>query len=103
LAIGVWSFVLPADAPRFVAYATLLYAFLIAGTVLAAIWVVRAWRGEGVFVMLGACLFLVSDALLGYFLLRERPFFVGQIIWATYVLGQLLILRAGLLHRAPPV
>lgn len=102
LAISVWSFVMPSDMPRFVAYATLMYAFIIATMVLAAIWVARAWRRPALPVMLGAFLFLVSDALLGYALLRERPFVVGQIIWATYILGQLLIVRAGLLFRAAP-
>lgn len=102
LAIGLWSLVMPPAAPRFVANASLLYAFMVAGTVMAAILLVRAWRGEGVPVLAGAVLFLISDALLGYFLMRERPFFMGQIIWATYVLGQLLILRAGLLFRASP-
>lgn len=102
LAIGLWSLVMPPAAPRFVATATLIYAFMVAGTAMAAVWVVRAWRGEGVPVLAGAVLFLISDALLGYFLMRERPFFMGQIIWATYVLGQLLILRAGLLFRASP-
>lgn len=70
--------------------------------ILAAIWVARARGKPGLPVMLGAFLFLVSDALLGYALLRERPSAVGQIIWATYILGQLLIVRAGLLFHAAP-
>ncbi len=102
LALGVWSFVMPSEVPRLIAYATLTYAFIIAAMVLSSVWVVRAWRRQGLPVMLGALLFLLSDALLGYALLRERPFVLGQIIWATYILGQLLIVRAGLLHRASP-
>lgn len=63
--------------------------------VLAAIWVARAWGKAGLPAMLGAFLFLVSDAPLGYALLRERPFAVGQIIWARYIYSRPALNRAG--------
>lgn len=99
LAIGIWSRVIPAEAPRMVISASLAYSFVLAAMVVGSFWVALAWGKLGAAVALGGVLFLISDALLGYFLLRPRPFVAGQLIWSTYLLGQLLILRAGLLHR----
>ncbi len=99
LAIGIWSRVIPAEAPLLVISASLAYSFVLAAMVVGSFWVALAWGRHGSGVALGGVLFLISDALLGYFLLRERPVFAGQLIWSTYLLGQLLILRAGLLYR----
>lgn len=99
LAIGIWSRVIPAEAPPVVISASLAYSFVLAAMVVGSFWVGLTWGRPGAPVALGGVLFLISDALLGYFLLRARPFVVGQLIWSTYLLGQLLILRAGLLHR----
>jgi uncharacterized membrane protein YhhN len=41
---------------------------------------------------LGAVLFLISDVLLGYRLFRDGNFLlVGDLVWMTYIVGQLLI------------
>ncbi|MDZ7268225.1 MAG: lysoplasmalogenase [candidate division KSB1 bacterium] len=101
LAIGVWSCVIPADAPRLVIGASLAYSFVLAAMVAGSLWVAWAWGRSGGSVALGGVLFLLSDALLGYYLLRERPFWAGQLIWSTYMLAQLLIQRSGLLYRPP--
>jgi len=88
-----WLTLINPEAPPDVRYPALFYAFLVTGMGIAGVWVALAHGARGVGTMVGGLLFVLSDAMLGYYLPDMPPLKLGLIIWAIYVAGQLLIAR----------
>ena len=99
ITLVVWNLIARPGDSAIATVLSLLYGGLLLAMAITSEWVSRAWGRAGLSVTVGALLFLFSDALIGFYLVAERPFAVSQLIWATYLLGQLLIVRAGLLYR----
>lgn len=86
-----WTLIRSLETPAVLNYGSLGYALLLA--VMAGLAVSLALQ-EPRFVplALGALLFLVSDVFLGHRLFQGGKFLlVGDLVWMTYIVGQLLI------------
>lgn len=86
-----WTLIRSPQIPAVLNYGSLGYALLLAA--MAGLSVSLALQ-EARFVplALGALLFLVSDVFLGYRLFQGGKFLlVGDLVWMTYIAGQLLI------------
>ena len=86
-----WTLIRSPQTPAVLNYGSLGYALLLAA--MAGLAVSLALQ-EARFVplALGALLFLVSDVFLGHRLFKGGKFLlVGDLVWMTYVVGQLLI------------
>ncbi|MEW6364332.1 MAG: lysoplasmalogenase [Acidobacteriota bacterium] len=69
---------------------TLLICIMVAFAISLALAVPRLW-----YLALGALLFLASDAILGNQIFRDHQWFlVSDVVWVTYIVGQLLIVRS---------
>jgi len=92
LAVALWwTLIRSPQMPAVLNYGSLGYALLLAA--MAGLAVSLALQ-EVRFVplALGAALFLVSDTLLGHRLFQGTTFLlVGDLVWMTYIVGQLLI------------
>jgi len=92
LAVALWwTLIRSPRMPKVLNYGSLGYALLLA--VMAGVAVSLALQ-EPRFVplALGALLFLASDVLLGHRLFQGGSFLlVGDLVWITYIVGQLLI------------
>ena len=86
-----WKLIRSSRTPTALNYGSLGYALLIAA--MAGVAVSLALQEVRFLPLaLGAILFVVSDTLLGHRLFREGHFLlVGDVIWMTYIVGQLLI------------
>ena len=86
-----WKLIRSSRTPTALNYGSLGYALLIAA--MAGVAVSLALQEVRFLPLaLGAILFVVSDTLLGQRLFREGHFLlVGDVIWMTYIVGQLLI------------
>ncbi len=72
-------------------YGSLAYALLLGGMAGLAV-SLALQEPRFVLLALGAVLFLVSDVLLGYRLFQGGTFLlVGDLVWMTYIVGQVLI------------
>jgi len=86
-----WTLIRSPQTPAVLNYGSLGYALLLAA--MAGLSVSLALQ-EARFVplALGALLFLISDVFLGHRLFQDGTFLlVGDLIWMTYIVGQLLI------------
>jgi len=86
-----WALIRSPQTDAVLNYGSLVYALLIA--VMAGLAVSLALQ-EPLFapLALGAVLFLISDAFLGHRLFQGGAFLlVGDLVWMTYIVGQLLI------------
>lgn len=86
-----WMLICSPQTPAVLNYASLGYALLLAA--MAGLAVSLALQ-ESRFVplALGALLFLISDVFLGHRLFQGGKFLlVGDLVWMTYIVGQLLI------------
>jgi uncharacterized membrane protein YhhN len=89
-----WALVRSPRQPRAVNCASLAYALLL--SVMVGLAVSLALQNvRFVPLALGALLFLVSDLLLGHRLFQGGHFrLIGDLVWMTYIAGQLLIVRS---------
>lgn len=88
--LWAWLVRTPARGPA-LNYGTLGYSLLLAfmASAAAALAVLRA---EFIPLAVGGLLFIVSDLVLGRELMRRTHFpFIGDVIWATYTIAQMLI------------
>jgi hypothetical protein len=86
-----WTLIRSPQTSAVLSYGSLGYALLLAA--MAGLAVSLAWQ-ETRFVLLalGALVFLVSDVFLGHRLFQGGTFLlVGDLVWMTYIVGQLLI------------
>jgi uncharacterized membrane protein YhhN len=103
LALGLWQVVIDPAAPPLMVKLSLGYAFVVMLMGVIAV-LLGAVRGrQALWPALGGLLFLISDSLLGAFLLDgpTRPVLVSQAIWITYFMAQVLISRAPQLRAVP--
>ena len=93
-AAGWYFVVFRAQKPTALHWAALPYALLLAATAGLATGL-ALWNGVFVLMALGAALFLLSDLLLAAQLFNGLHFkLIGDVIWALYGPGQMLIVYA---------
>ncbi len=102
LALGLWQVVIDPASPPLLIKLSVGYAFVVMlmGVIAVLLGAVRGRQAH--WPALGGLLFVVSDSLIGLYLLDgpSRPVLASQAIWITYFLAQVLISRAPLLRTA---
>lgn len=101
LAVGLWLLVVGEDAKPLLKWASLGYSLVIVLMLIQACWLFVVARKASFWVVLAAISFMVSDALLGSYISMgdQRPLWVSQLIWISYLLGQLGIAATPLLVK----
>jgi uncharacterized membrane protein YhhN len=101
LALGLWWLVIDHNAPPLLLKLSVGYAFVVMLMGMMAL-LLGARLGRAAWMpALGGLIFVVSDGILGSYLLDgpQRPVLASQVIWATYFLAQALISRAPVLEN----
>lgn len=99
LASGLWWLMIDRSAPPLLLKLSVGYAFVVMLMGLMALALGLRFGGRAWLPAAGGAMFLVSDAILGHYLLDglQRPLAASQAIWVTYFMAQVLISRAPLL------
>ena len=101
-ALACWL-VLVGDTPDpVVRWASLPYTFFVVGMGAISLRVAAVYGRRGLPTAIGGWLFVVSDGMIGAFLPGQPPRPWGMVIWGTYLIAQLLIVRTIALGRENP-
>ena len=97
VAVGLWSWMIHDDAPERLRQLSLAYAFVVTLMGLLALMLGARLGHAARLPAIGGVLFVVSDSLIGLFLLDgpARPLWASQAIWISYFAAQCLIAQAG--------
>jgi uncharacterized membrane protein YhhN len=100
LALGLWWLLIDRSAPPLLLKLSLGYAFVVTLMGLTALLLGLRLGGHAWLPAVGGLVFVVSDAILGSYLLDgpQRPLLASQAIWATYFLAQGLVSRVFVLR-----
>jgi YhhN family len=101
LAIAAWWLLVPDALGPVERAAAFVYAFLVVGLGVASLWLVAAYGRRAWPSALGGWLFVFSDGLIAVHLPDPAPLSTSMVIWLTYVLAQLLIVRTMRLASLP--
>lgn len=101
----LWSNLLADGMPTVLVAATLGYASMVLLMLVTSSWLWRAWGSAGLPLLLGALIFVSSDATIGFNISQGHSpaGWSAHYIWASYIVAQCLIIRLGLIRQKQAV
>lgn len=97
----LWRNLLADDMPPVLTAATLGYASMVLLMLVTSSWLWRAWGSAGLPLLVGALIFVSSDATIGFNISQGHSpaGWSAHYIWASYIVAQCLIVRLGLIRQ----